>query len=223
MDKKVIRIDCEAKTTLPLDKLIPFQDKIKTLPREQFEKFRNVLIEQGVKFSKHVWKNKGKYFIIDGHQTVYTLSKMRDEEGYTIPNLPVTFVKAKNLKEAKLAVLAGATVFGTFDEVALDKYLKFNKIDIDYALASFDFPDIDMTSLAKDMEKIAPLPDGKGSGGGMKVSSDDVHQVQLYFDTKAHKKFLDQCELLSEIYETENISDTVSKAIDEEYKRNYKA
>lgn len=209
---KVIRIECEAKTTLPLDKLIPFQDKIKTLPREQYEKFRKVLIEQGVKFSKHVWKNGNKYYIIDGHQTVYTLTKLRDEEGYKVPNLPVTLVKAKSLKEAKLAVLAGASTFGVFDEVSLEKYLKTNKIDIDLALESFEFVGVDVDSLAKEMEKVKPLPPGKGQGG-MKVSSDDVHQVQLYFDTASHKLFLDACEKLSEMYGTENITDTVLRAV----------
>lgn len=209
---RTIRIECEAKTTLPLDKLVPFQDKIKTLPREQYEKFRKVLIDQGIKFSKHVWLNKGKYHIIDGHQTVYVLTKMRDEEKWVVPNLPVTLVKAKSLREAKLAVLAGASQFGQFDEVALEKYLKTNKIDLDLALESFEFVGIDPEKLSKEMEKVAPLPTGKG-GPNMKVSSDDVHQVQLYFDTISHKLFMEACEKLSEEYETENISDTVLRAV----------
>jgi hypothetical protein len=72
--------------------------------------------------------------------------------------------------------------------------------------------------LAAEMEKVKDLPPGKG-GPDMKVSSDGVHQVQLYFDTKAHNKFMEQCELLAEAYGTENISDTVAKAIDEDYER----
>lgn len=215
---KVITVECEAKTTLPLDSLIPFQDKIKITTREDYEKGRQLFIDQGITLAKHVWKNGKKYYLIDGHQTKYILTKMRDEEGFKVPKIPVVLVKAKSIKEAKLKVLAAASVFGTFDEKALEKYLKVNKIDIDYALARFEFKQIDLETLAKEMEKAAPLPVGKG-GGGMKVSSDDVHQVQLYFDTKSHSKFMEQCEALSEAYQTENISDTVSRAIDEEHNR----
>ncbi len=210
---KTIRVECEAKTTMPLDSLVPFQDKIKILTRDNYEKGRQLILDHGITLAKHVWVNNKKNFLIDGHQTRDILIKMRDEEGYKVPKIPVVLVKAKNLREAKLKVLAAATGFGTFDELALEKYLAKNKIDIDYALARFEFNQVNLKELAKDMEKVAPLPDGKTTGPNMKVSSDDVHQVQLYFDTASHKEFLEACEALSEKYGTENISDTVLRAV----------
>jgi hypothetical protein len=213
-----ITVEVEGKSTLPLDALEPFQDKIKILERAQFEKFRRVLIEQGISFVVHVWKSGKKNFIIDGHQRVYALKKMRDEEDFKIPSIPVSFVKAKSLKEAKLKVLSGASQFGSFDAQALEKYLLKNKIDMDLALASFDFPEVDLKALSLHMDQVEALPEPKGGDGNMKVSSDEVKQVQLYFDIKSHGEFMRAAEELAQIYGTENITDTVLRAMNEELK-----
>jgi hypothetical protein len=104
-----IKIAVEAKTTVPFDRLEPFQDDIKYLPKEEYEKARESILNNGFSFAVHVWKKDKHYYIIDGHQRVFTIRQMVEQEKFKCPPLPVALVGAKSFKEAKMKVLAGVS------------------------------------------------------------------------------------------------------------------
>jgi ParB-like chromosome segregation protein Spo0J len=212
---RALTVEVEGKRTLPLDSLIPFQEDIKRLERPQYEKFRNSVLDLGISFTIHVWSHKNKWNVIDGHQRVTGLKMMRDEEGFKVPAVPVSIVKAKTLREAKLKVLAGTSQYGTFDERALEAYLQNNKIDIDFALKTIELSGVDLVQFSVDMPRIEDLPKVDLQPPTMKVSSGEVRQVQLYFGAKDYEEFIKLAESLAAKYETENISDTVLGALRE--------
>lgn len=84
---KRIDIKCETKKYMTIDELIEMQGKLKRLDKENEEKLRSNLIKNGIVFPLFVWQNK----IIDGHQRLAVLRKLR-QEGYEIDKVPVVEV-----------------------------------------------------------------------------------------------------------------------------------
>lgn len=202
-----------------LDDLAPLQGELKTLDRENYEKYRKSLIEFGVSFVTHIWKNKGKNHIIDGHQGRFTMRKMRDEEGWKIPPIPVAYVEAKNFVEAKRKVLAAASEYGTMNNASLFEFAQSADIPYDDIVASFTLPSIDQgqfMSMFKDMPKIDNLPNVPDDpASAMKHSSDGVKQVLLFFTAENHEEFMRLTGELSKKYGKENISDALLEVVRE--------
>ncbi len=90
MNQPFIRVTCKAAASIPVGKLEQFQGNLKTLPKGQYQKLRRTIERDGFSFPVFVWRRRGRYHIIDGHQRVYVVKKML-EEGYRLPGkrLPV--------------------------------------------------------------------------------------------------------------------------------------
>lgn len=209
-----------------LDDLAPLQGELKTLDRENYEKYRKSLIDFGVSFVTHIWKHRGKSHIIDGHQGRFTMRKMRDEEGWKIPPIPVAYVEAKNFEEAKRKVLVAASEYGKMNVKSLFEFAQSADIPYDDIVASFSLPSIDQgqfMSMFKDMPKIDNLPTPPDSQTpDMKHSSDGVKQVLLFFTTENHEEFMGLTNELSKKYGKENISDTLLEVVREASHRKIK-
>lgn len=220
-----IQINVEGKTALHYSKLVPFQNDLKTLSKQQYEKMRSNLIAEGFCFTIHVWPHEGKFHIIDGHQRLFTIKQMVDIEGWQIDDLPVSIVQAKTYKEAKRKVLAGASVYGKMTDDSLLGFMKDGGIDFDELVSKFDFPEIDMADISAALfgedEGEMQLPPSEDDGGGMPSSSSQVKQIQLLFDVGAHEEFLVNAQALSGHYHTENITDTVMEALRADYKAKF--
>ena len=91
-----LKIKVEGKKTVPLEKLNSFQEDIKSVPKERYEELRASLLKYGITFALHVWFNKGKYYLIDGHQRVFTLNLLKENEGVEVPDIPVAVIQAKS-------------------------------------------------------------------------------------------------------------------------------
>ena len=216
--KKTIAINVEASERIPLSKLEPFQGTLKHIGKAQYEKLRKVLIEQGFSFSVHVWKNEGKVHIIDGHQRIFTLKHMQDSEGFKIPDIPVSVVKAGSFREAKLLVLSGASQYGTMDRDGLYAFMHENEIPFDDIVASFDFPEIDFGAFnAEFFDDTQPAEDDKSEfelptppSGSLQVK-----QLQLFFSADHHSEFLEKIDDLMKSFGTENVTDTVMECVRE--------
>lgn len=215
---KTIKVAVEAKKTLPLGKLEPFQQDIKTLSKEQYEKLRTNILKNGFSFAVHVWQNKGKNYIIDGHQRIFAVKQLVDIEGYEMPPVPVAVVKAASFKEAKRKVLAGASLYGRVNQTALQEFLESNELDFESVVAQFDLPDINFGDFGIFSDEASDkLPPPQAQANGMPSSSEGVKQVQLFFTTEAHAEFMAQVEYLSKKFNTENLTDTVIWAVDAQY------
>lgn len=137
-----IRVEVEGKDTLSLESLTEFQGNLKELSKENYEKLKNDILTLGFISPIHIWKNKNKYFCLDGHQRIRTLQQMQ-KEGITIPPLPVVYVQAKNEKEAKQKILSLTSSFGEITKEGLYEFISDSGIDFKDVKNQFHFHEID--------------------------------------------------------------------------------
>lgn len=137
-----IKITCEGAKQLPLSKLKPLQGKLKTLPDMSYQSLKKEILETGFSEPIAVWVNEGKNFILNGHQRLSTLKKMK-KEGYDIPDIPVSLVEAKDEIEAKRKILSLTSQFGVMTSESLYDFIKGTPLDDINTMEGFRFPDID--------------------------------------------------------------------------------
>jgi DNA modification methylase len=138
---KQIEIACEGAQTVPFEKLEPFQGDLKDLSEENYQKLRGEILERGFSEPVSVWKNKSKLLILNGHQRVRALSVMKGE-GFNIPPIPVSFVHAKDEREARMKVLSLTSQYGNMTGEGLYEYLTKGGI-APSELEHFNFPEVD--------------------------------------------------------------------------------
>ena len=139
---KRIRISCKGAENISIDELTEFQGNLKTLPEDRYQKLRSSILKHGYSFPANVWKFKNKKYIIDAHQRVLTLKRMRDEEGFVIPKIPVNYIDASTKKEAAEKVLAATSQFGEMSGDGLHAFMEEYKLELDVVTSSFNFPEI---------------------------------------------------------------------------------
>lgn len=142
---KEIEIKCEGAGVISIDECLNFQGPLKKLSLESYQRLKHSILTLGFSFPISIWKNKNKSFILDAHQRVDTLKRMRDE-GYVIPMLPVIFVEAKNEKEAAKKVLAATSQYGEVQVDGLNTFMETFDLSIDDVKDAFTFPEIDIES-----------------------------------------------------------------------------
>ena len=106
-----IKIACRAANILPIDSIIEFQGKLK-----------KSILKNGFTAPIFIWEDAGDNKILDGHQRLATLIKMR-QEGYDIPLLPVAYIYAEDETEARRKLLAITSQYGEFDALELADWL----------------------------------------------------------------------------------------------------
>lgn len=152
MSKEVIRVIVEGADVIDIHLLKEFQGELKTLSDEAYEQLKDDILTLGFADPINVWpdpESKNNY-ILDGHQRLKTLSKMRDE-GYEIPLIPVVWVRAETFKQAKKLVLSLTSQFGQMTTDGLKEFIRGAEIDAREVASSFRFPEIDMKAFVKDM------------------------------------------------------------------------
>jgi hypothetical protein len=111
-----VTVECRAQGMARVDELLDLQGNLKQLPSENYKKMSKEMLRYGFIEPVSIWVDPaGKKYILNGHQRVKCIKKMK-EDGYKVPvELPVNIVNAKNLKEAKQKLLALASTFGVMD------------------------------------------------------------------------------------------------------------
>lgn len=158
-----IKIKCEGADIIQIDKLTPFQGKLKGLSDEGYQRLKQSILDLGVSFPISAWKHRNKTFILDAHQRVETLKRMR-AEGYTIPEIPVIWVEAENIKEAAKKLLAAASQYGEISTDGLFSFMESFKLDMKDLTSSFKFPEIDFESFDLTYFGAPPVPASAISG-----------------------------------------------------------
>lgn len=141
--KDTVKIAIGDKIMVDISELEDFQGELKELSVTNYEKAKASIMKHGFSFCPHIWKMKGKLYLLDGHQRWRTLNKMR-EEGFTVPKIPVIEVKANGFKEAKEKVLAAASQYGEITSEGLYQFLHESEIDPSTVEVTYNFPEIDM-------------------------------------------------------------------------------
>ena len=169
-----IKIQCETKLYLPLENLNEFQGELKTLSVENFEKLKKQIIEQGFSSPFLVWKNSGKYFLLDGHQRKRVVTKLK-EAGYKVPDLPCVEIFAKTKLEAKKKLLSYVSQFGKVDKQGLYQYIIDAELGIE-DMQEFEIPELNMEEFKEEFF-------------GEDSINNEIEETDLNFEFKMEIKF----------------------------------
>jgi len=146
---KPIKITCEAKAFVEIDKIESIQGELKKINPESMKKLKQSIIKHGFSFPVFVWKNKTKYYSIDGVHRVKALKEL-GVEGYDVPvAVPVAYINARDRKQAKTLLLLVTSQYAKIDQYNFDDFTKDLDIDI---LESIEIEGIDI--LTPDFEPV---------------------------------------------------------------------
>ncbi len=139
---------------LELEALENFQGGLKRLDAKEYEKLRLSILRLGFAFPVLVWESPTGNKILDGHQRVFTLKKMRDEEEFQVGKIPVVWIQADDETEAKKLVLAASSHYAKTTEEGLADFL-IDFPDLDELPSMIELPEFD---IEKSLE-LGPTPD----------------------------------------------------------------
>ncbi len=208
--QRTVKVKCRGYKNIKISKLIEFQGNLKELNPVSYDKFKANLLRLGFSEPVLVWEQGRKHFIINGHQRIKTL-KLMEGEGIEIPKeLPVNYVEARDIREAKLKVLSMASEYGIVTEQGLMEFIKEANIDKDELLKYFTFTKINLAKLLdKNLESYIELENpGADAYGKVKVievifeAEVEMELVKQFFGEKS--KILNGDELVKAIEGTKN-------------------
>lgn len=155
---KTIQVTCRGAGIATLEELNSLQGHLKNLSEWNYQKLRGAITgKHGFSFPFAVWRNKRKLWTVDGHQRLAALLRMK-EEGYKIPPLPIDYVEARNIKEAKEKILLATSQYGRMTEESLGEFLKAGDLNIADLKELVALPEIDLEKLGSSSISEAPEP-----------------------------------------------------------------
>lgn len=132
MDGNTVKITCQGAVLVNIDDLNELQEgttpdgekwSLKDLTDENYLKLRQSIFEHGFSFPIFFWSDEtGKKWILDAHQRMRVLKKMR-EEGFIIPLLPADPIQADNKEHAKKKLLLLNSPYGKMTQEGFDTFV----------------------------------------------------------------------------------------------------
>jgi hypothetical protein len=164
-----VKIAVTGSSYAPVESFKPFQGSLKTLSDQNYEKLKTEILSTGFAFALHVWEHDNFTYLVDGHQRVATLLRMK-EKGIEIPEIPFVSVEAKDYEEAKRRVLQGVSQYGKIDKEGFFDFV--GDMDIGGFDEKFDLPDIDF-----DIDGISSeINTGDDIDGSKELDEDDFNE-----------------------------------------------
>lgn len=221
-ERPIVKIRCQAADVLDIKEMSVIQGELKNLSTEDKETFKRRIKKHGIIDPVMIWKHDGKNNILSGTQRFTVLTEMR-EEGWVVPPIPVNFVEAENLKEAKEHLLAYVSQFGMVTEKGLLDFIKDGTFTPE-ELTNFKIPEFDMLGFLEDNFKglgedlLNMTPGGNpGAAGNFQNVEAHVRMQQLFFNEVQAAEFLEKVHRLQAFMNLENITDTVLEVVRESY------
>jgi hypothetical protein len=152
-------VRCQGAGLLEMESLEPFQGDLKSLSDREYQKLRGRILDNGFTAPIHVWRHGGKNFMLDGHQRLRTLQKLK-AEGFSVPAIPVDFIEADSYARAKRILLSHASQYGKVEGDGLYQQIIEADIQAEELLGSYNFHELDMEEFVDEF-----LVDGEGGGG----------------------------------------------------------
>lgn len=164
--RQKIEIKCTGADLVYIESLSPFQGNLKDLSKTNYEKLKKEILDLGFSEPVSVWKNNNNFFLLNGHQRVRTLAEMK-KEGFEIPKIPVNWVEAKDIKEAKKKVLALTSQYGEMTGQGLYEFMNEASINFKEIENSFRFPEINFEQFEAGFIKESLVGDAQKEWQGM--------------------------------------------------------
>lgn len=111
---KEIRINCTATQHVNFHNIKIIQGDLKDLTGENYQKLKKQILKHGFVSPIHVWHDGESYCSLDGTQRLRTLAAL-ENEGFYIPDIPITEIRADNLAAAKDILLSLVSQYGTIN------------------------------------------------------------------------------------------------------------
>jgi hypothetical protein len=162
----VINITCQGTRYVPIEDLEPFQGNLKVLTKKESDKLKRQIVHLGFSFPVFVWKDS----ILDGHNRIFAVQELKSE-GYTIGDIPVVDIEAKNRQEAAEKLLALNSHYARITDEGLYEFLSENCLDIKDLALDLSLPDIDMDKFLKGFGE-----DVGGAGNEKAGNSDSIKE-----------------------------------------------
>ena len=169
---KSISIKCGGEVYLNLSKLNFFQNKLKTIDKDQFRMLKESIIKDGIPIGFHVWFNdkKQQWDILDGHHRYLVLVEL-EKEGWFVPSLPCNKVLTKNRSEAAKIVLIASSRYARMSAESVGNYM------IDFELQPLEIQLLDLIDI--DMSQFG-LEDGTDNGEPVDDKKGNMRDFFLY-------------------------------------------
>ena len=136
-----IPIKCTSTSTLPFQELHALQGGLKIREKRDIEQLKASITEHGFLFPLFVWTAPdGKNHIIAGHGRLQAIAELK-AEGYEIDHLPVDYIQAQTLDEAKHILLHEISTYG---KLTVDTILDFSS-EMVVNFAEMAFPSGELT------------------------------------------------------------------------------
>lgn len=151
-----IKVTCDGADLVELDRLKPFQGKLKEISSENLGRMKESLKKYGWSFPAFVWREDTTYWMLDCHQRVKAMRELL-KEGYTIGKVPVDYIQARDKKEAKEKLLL---VNSHYAKITAEGFKEFT-VDLNLMELTplLELPDVDLTTLMS-------ADTGAGTGAG---------------------------------------------------------
>lgn len=119
-----ITINCESNDLLPWKTLVGLQGKIKFIRKDNLERLSRSIIEHGISAPFFIYRAQKRDYIVDGHMRITALRSL-EQDGHEIPErVPVDYVHARTLKEAREKLLVISSQYGDFDSDGVSDFMK---------------------------------------------------------------------------------------------------
>jgi site-specific DNA-methyltransferase (adenine-specific) len=146
-----VAIKCKGAAVVEMDDLHGLQGDLKELSEEDEDKLRGNIETAGFIAPIFVWTNpkNGKPYIVDGHQRIHVLQGMR-AAGWEVPKLPVDYIHASTLKDARRKLLMIVSQFGKVTKGGLERFIEMAGIDLADLKFEVTIPGIDLRFTANE-------------------------------------------------------------------------
>jgi hypothetical protein len=126
---KELVVSCKTRDTMPLENITPFQGKLKSREEKDIKKIKKSLVDYGISFPFFVWKKGDTIYCLDGHGRQLALLELQ-QEGYTLPPIPVVFIHAENEEDAKQRMLRQNSRYGMVTKYSVLQFV--GNIEVNY-------------------------------------------------------------------------------------------
>ena len=120
-----INIKWDTSEQLALDELIPFQGNLKQRSQADIDKLKESLQREGLIMPFAVWKNEGKYYILDGHgrhEALRQLAMTIDSGVQLTDKYPCLIIHADTEDDARKALLQITSQYGKITKAGVKQF-----------------------------------------------------------------------------------------------------
>lgn len=167
-------------TNLPVVKIgdaIPVQGDLKVLTKENYDKLKKSIEDDGFYLPIFVWEKDGDFYLLDGHSR----QKVMVKEGWDV-EVPYVAVEAEDYDEARRKILYISSQYGVITEDGFNDFVVgLEHLDIsnihfdalDYTLATEAFVDVN----EEEDEQLASMVDEQPKMHSLTIKSQNEETI----------------------------------------------